>query len=671
MKYFLVLCIALVLLAGCGGTKKDTVDKETAPTVKNIFHDKVLRDIHDLQNQRDAAGLTSFLTNENPRYRRAAAIALASVQAEESVTPLATALSDGDESVRQAAAYALGQSRAKSAANPLIQALKKEASTVVKQHLLEALGKCGGEEELKFVIGLIPGKGLVTEQINTGRAWAIYRFALQAPKPVVSKEGTALAVELLGQTSSPHTRLIAAHYLARTREIDLEPFQQTLFHAMDWSTQSSTRMALAAALGKAKTPWMLEKIKTLAEGGVDYRFQVNLMRSLARFDYKDVKELFFQRLNRPNYQIAIAASEYFVGRGKESDARRYFETAKQLTHWRVRTNMLTAALKFMPASDKKNRKRVSDYATAAFLKTANPYEKAWLFNTLAWDTGNYMFIRSRAFDALDKQVVVSSYGIAALATIYRNAVKAGKTDEKLALEFAAIFKQAIASGDPSMISMGAGTLRDPKMKFKEIVKDTAFLSAALEKCRLPQDIEPWQELKKTIAYFDGLENEAENNAEAPMTNRAIDWQLVQRIAPDHRVRIKTSKGDILVQLKVEDSPGSVSNFLRLIREGFYKQSVFHRVVPNFVIQDGCPRGDGWGGPAYAIGSEFAPQYYGEGSVGMASAGKDTEGSQWFITHSPTPHLDGRYTIFARVIEGMGVVQRIEVGDRVLGFQEIH
>jgi cyclophilin family peptidyl-prolyl cis-trans isomerase len=96
--------------------------------------------------------------------------------------------------------------------------------------------------------------------------------------------------------------------------------------------------------------------------------------------------------------------------------------------------------------------------------------------------------------------------------------------------------------------------------------------------------------------------------------------------------------------------------------------VVHRVVPNFVIQDGCPRGDGVGGPAFTIGSELGPLYYEEGSVGMASAGKDTEGSQWFITHSPTPHLDGRYTIFAKVVEGMDVVHKIEIGDKILGFE---
>ncbi len=104
----------------------------------------------------------------------------------------------------------------------------------------------------------------------------------------------------------------------------------------------------------------------------------------------------------------------------------------------------------------------------------------------------------------------------------------------------------------------------------------------------------------------------------------------------------------------------------MAKQGYFNGKNFHRVVPNFVIQGGCNRGDGYGGEDYSIRSEFANLRYQEGSVGMASAGKDTEGTQWFVTHSPTPHLDGRYTIFAQVEEGMDVVNKIEVDDVIDG-----
>lgn len=120
-----------------------------------------------------------------------------------------------------------------------------------------------------------------------------------------------------------------------------------------------------------------------------------------------------------------------------------------------------------------------------------------------------------------------------------------------------------------------------------------------------------------------------------------------------------------MQLFVEEAPGSVVNFVKLVNSGYYNNKYFHRVVPNFVIQTGCNRGDGFGSEDYSIRSEFSQRKYKTGSVGMASAGKDTEGTQWFITHSPTPHLDGKYTIFAEVISGMDVVHKIEVGDSII------
>jgi cyclophilin family peptidyl-prolyl cis-trans isomerase len=109
----------------------------------------------------------------------------------------------------------------------------------------------------------------------------------------------------------------------------------------------------------------------------------------------------------------------------------------------------------------------------------------------------------------------------------------------------------------------------------------------------------------------------------------------------------------------------VKNFVRLARRGYFDGLAVHRVVPNFVIQDGDPTGTGSGGPGYTIRCEYNPLQYDAGMVGMALSGKDTGGSQWFITHSPQPHLNGRYTIFAHVVRGMDVVRQIVQGDRIL------
>ena len=130
--------------------------------------------------------------------------------------------------------------------------------------------------------------------------------------------------------------------------------------------------------------------------------------------------------------------------------------------------------------------------------------------------------------------------------------------------------------------------------------------------------------------------------------------------------IVTNRGTISLELFDKDAPGTVANFEKLVKKGFYDGLSFHRVVPDFVIQGGCPKGDGTGGPGWKIKCETAnnPHRHGRGALSMAHAGKDTGGSQFFITHRATPHLDGVHTVFGQVTSGQEVVDAIRPGDRM-------
>jgi cyclophilin family peptidyl-prolyl cis-trans isomerase/HEAT repeat protein len=134
--------------------------------------------------------------------------------------------------------------------------------------------------------------------------------------------------------------------------------------------------------------------------------------------------------------------------------------------------------------------------------------------------------------------------------------------------------------------------------------------------------------------------------------------------PRGRVRLETDRGRVVIELWPDVAPTTVIRFVELARAGFYDGLRFHRVVPAFVVQGGDPRGDGYGGPGFAQRCEDHRLPYERGTVGMALAGRDTGGSQFFVTLSPQPHLDARYTAFGRVIEGMEVVDQIQVGDRI-------
>ena len=124
-------------------------------------------------------------------------------------------------------------------------------------------------------------------------------------------------------------------------------------------------------------------------------------------------------------------------------------------------------------------------------------------------------------------------------------------------------------------------------------------------------------------------------------------------------------GEIRIEFFPKDAPKTVENFVTLAKRGFYHGLAFHRVVPNFVVQGGCPRGDGTGGPGHTISAEFNTQTHVRGTVAMArSQHPDSAGSQFYICYGPTPHLDGSYTVFGRTVAGMEHVDRIRQGDRM-------
>ena len=143
-------------------------------------------------------------------------------------------------------------------------------------------------------------------------------------------------------------------------------------------------------------------------------------------------------------------------------------------------------------------------------------------------------------------------------------------------------------------------------------------------------------------------------------------------APENQIDIKkryvatiaTNKGDIVIELYPQYAPITVNNFVALARDGFYDGLNFHRVIPNFMIQGGCPDGNGRGGPGYRFQDEFIgnPLKHEAKVLSMANAGPNTNGSQFFITHAPQPHLDGRHTVFGKVTDGADVVDAIRQGD---------
>lgn len=190
---------------------------------------------------------------------------------------------------------------------------------------------------------------------------------------------------------------------------------------------------------------------------------------------------------------------------------------------------------------------------------------------------------------------------------------------------------------------------------KELLEDFPGLPTTLENAKAKGKDRP-------LMYYSAFGTKL-----GSILNTPADYtRAVSRKNGSVRAVITTEKGAFTVGFLPEEAPLTVDNFVKLARSGYFNGVMIHRVVPNFVMQDGDPRGDGNGGPGWSIRCEVNRMPYDRGAVGMALSGKDTGGSQWFVTHTPTPHLDGGYTVFGHVDEaGMKVVDNLARGDKIL------
>jgi cyclophilin family peptidyl-prolyl cis-trans isomerase/HEAT repeat protein len=643
-------------ILSCSNFDADKFDNQTIDD--NSFKDKGMQEIYELHASRKTAEILPFLDHKSPAYRQAAALAFASVQDSAALEKLFILLeSDKSLKVRMAAAFAIGQTKDSLAEDRLILLAGKEPNTLVLDKIFEAIGKCGTTKGHEFLTGHLSG-----HQFNNGVLLGLSRYSIRG---IATDKTIEKIVQILSNAErSNETKFLATIYLIRVQGFSTDKYVPALINSFENSSDIFTKINIVASLAKSNTSESFEFLNQLIAGKSDYRIKVNAIKALSNFQYATVHKPIANMLNDSNSNIAVQASEYFLHKGIRQDAEWYLNLAKNTSNWRARANLLSTAIRLS-----KQKSAASKFVKESYLISTNVYEKANLLKALGSDMNNFFFVRDETSRA--KDFPISTAGTEALIEmrriedylsqklLFKNTMK-----KDLDQEFANAFKEAILSGDHARVALAAGIIRDEKLNFRELYQNSYFLKQALGNCKLPQELETYRELEKTISFIDGTENKEEQI----VPEIKIDWEFIVGLQPKPIVIISTTKGNIHVELFVNEAPVSCANFLKLASQGFYSNKFVHRVVPNFVIQDGCPRGDGWGGPGYTICSEFAMNYYTEGSLGMASAGKDTESSQWFITHSPTPHLDGRYTNFGKVVNGMDVVHQIEVGDKILSVE---
>ena len=681
----------LLLLAACARTPRPRAD------LNNKYHDATIRQIGTAQDERNSAALLPFLTNANPTYRREAALALASVQAPVVVPGLLPLLRDAEPSVRRAAAYALGQIGDSTIVDSLRMRVLEEKDGQVRRYVHEALGRTVTRRSL-------PELWRVETLTDTARAaalaWGLSRAALRG---LVSPESIRRTVLVLNSPKLPDRgRLAAVVGLSRTRGFDADLArltETTLLRMVQKDRSYAVRAAAASTLGRiaALVPVPATSLPTeaavttaaiapaapvtptspigktavgpaavlahLATKDPDYRVRLSAIRALpfGPGNYGASRTAVFYALRHDCALVALTAAEWLLAhaKGEAGASLATLADGNKQASLRVRAALLRVAVRHAsPAA----RPSLVEAIEKRYPTVPTVYEKGFLLEALGEDPTAFDFVRQEAFGA-GQSPVVAGYALASLLAMRREADFPAARQA----DFAAAMRRALAGGDVAQIGSAAEALADAKLYPETQAVDVAALHQAQVKLQLPREIEAWQGIQQALNKLEKA-TKPKPSPLATAQQHPIDWAVVQSVPLGQQVRLRTSKGIILLELKPNEAPGAVASFVTLISQHFYDNLYFHRVVPDFVAQGGDPRGDGNGSAPYNLRSEFGDLRYEEGSVGLASAGKDTESCQFFITHTPTPHLDGRYPIFAQVVGGLDVVHKLDIGDQILAVE---
>ena len=654
-------------------------------------------------------GLRALLSNQNPSIRNRAALAAGRIGDEDAVNALTPLLEkDADASVRAMSAFALGEIESDTAANALIAVLKNTATPVeVRARAFEALGKIAAalprEQEPRqrelgaaildalnstdqstILFGLTAA--LRARPANAGPAIAkflthsnprVRADAANALARLRLKDGNDQLRKLLSSDLDPIVRANAARVLGVTE--DKQSFEALIAHVDD--KDARVRVSAIRALASLKDPRAVEPLlrrgqlltqKSLATQPVELNEILEIATTLGRLLAQKEDQTvipWLRKINEslnhtaPEIEIAlarIAPATYLAAFGAGDEARKEVQRTI-LLNWRAASGVAAGLgeIAALPESTP-NKSRLA--ATAlSLLRAMLDYRNSGLtINTLVAVHSEYAIPDVlRALAAFKPQDLAS----VAMGQLKESDVIVRGTAADLLgdLPPSKEITRALAAAWPQAAN---DVLNDAALSILDTLgKQKTTAANDLIKEALKSGDPLIRRRAVALLKTNGAGDFSSEIGTVHTRNTDADYKrALARIGKTTRAVVTTSKGSFTIDLLPEAAPLTVDNFVQLAQRDYFRNITIHRVVPNFVIQDGDPRGDGNGGPGYQIRCEINQVLYDRAAVGMALSGKDTGGSQWFVTHSPQPHLDGGYTVFGRVVTGMDVVDRIVRGD---------
>lgn len=634
-----------------------------ADSAVNAFGDSIRVMIAEAQHARDTEKLLAFTAaNHSKKNRIAAIIGFGSVQDTSALPTLANLLQDSDNQIQAAAAYAIGQTGSATSVPALMDAAKIATDTALIVVVYEAIGKCGTADDLKNLVD--SHKGYSPAQLNQmGLMAAFYRFGLRG---IHLPETEEMAMQVL-ENGLAKAAFWASAFLGRVKDLGPVKNGKRLVAAFDKVKDPEARHHLARRFGRCKSPECQTRMEAVLADSLEiWPVKVNAVRALAEIKPSKTPEGILRSVEdllRPGHgkkghpQVGLEAANYLRDHAQPSD-RQWILTLAQSTTTPSNLNFhavkggLWAAAVRLSKGNPAQEAEVLSLVQGAMKTCKSPYMRGFLWMALAQNPKHEQLLID---SVLPLKPVVSTYIMDGITAVFQNS----QGNMQARAEF---LNRMFGTGDVALVGQAAALVSDPKTGLYKVMTDSSAMHAALSKLAMPRDIETYNELRKALDLVAG--KTGSKPAMAPPAP-PINWAVVRTIPTQARWKIETDLGPITIRLAVEDAPATVGNIVRLAREGFFDNKYFHRIVPNFVSQGGCPRGDGWGSTDPMLRSEFSGLRYTRGAVGMASSGKDTESCQFFITHSAMPHLDGRYTVFGYVEAGISVAEKLDIGSRIL------
>jgi cyclophilin family peptidyl-prolyl cis-trans isomerase/HEAT repeat protein len=622
-----------------------------------------------------APDLVRLLQDPEGRVRRRAALAIGRVGLAEGVAPLAAVLAgDRDAEVREMAAFALGLTGQRQAIGPL-QAALRDASPLVQGRAAEALGLIGDAASAPLIATM------AAASLSAGRAAALSPDDLTYPLDPAT-EAFRLGIYALARLKAADALMSVvtdgagqprlawwpvAYALSRIEDAHVVPALTTLAR----SGGSLSRAFAARGLGARKAAGSVVVLVPLVQGWRDDpRPAVAAVRALGE-------------IGDPGTAAPLRA----LAQSRDIDPNLRREAIVALGALRDRAALdlvldaVTDAWPAMRAASLRALQRI-DVDTFVIVLSGldadpHPSVRAEVVSMLPALGAERAVPRLAALLASPEGGVVAA-AIGALMEMPERPPDLAATIERLLGGGDVMVRAAAASalgalkparGDLALAAAYRAGLADELYQARAAaITALAKFGAASAKATLTEALgdRDWAVRRRAADLLKGLDPASDAAAAIrPAPGRAIEaYAAPSLVAPQvsPHVFLDTDRGTIEIEIAVLDAPLTAENFLALARRGFFTGMAIHRVVPNFVVQAGDPRGDGEGGPGFTLRDEINMVPYLRGTVGMALDGPDTGGSQFFITHAPQPHLDGKYTVFGRVVAGMEVVDHVQQWD---------